>query len=97
METQPSLLQPLIFVGFLFVFMYFMIIRPQNNRNAEVALMISKIEKGSEVIAASGILGVVTDVKDLYVSIEISENTVVKLQKTAIASILPKGTLGSIK
>tara|TARA_B100000767_G_scaffold154330_1_gene145196 strand:- start:1153 stop:1446 length:294 start_codon:yes stop_codon:yes gene_type:complete len=97
METQPSLLQPLIFVGFLFVFMYFMIIRPQNKRNAEVALMISKIEKGSEVIAASGILGVVTDVKDLYVSIEISENTVVKLQKTAIASILPKGTLGSIK
>jgi preprotein translocase subunit YajC len=58
--------------------------------------MISKVEKGSEVIAASGILGKVTDVKDLYVSIEISENNVIKLQKTAIANILPKGTIDSI-
>tara|TARA_B100000768_G_scaffold180591_1_gene200979 strand:- start:567 stop:866 length:300 start_codon:yes stop_codon:yes gene_type:complete len=95
--AQPSLIQPLAFVGFLFVFMYFMMIRPQNKRNAEIAQMISKIEKGSEVIAASGILGKVIDVKDLYVSIEISDNTVIKLQKTAIASILPKGTLDSIK
>ena len=95
--AQPSLIQPLAFVVLLFVFMYFKMIRPQNKRNAEVALMISKIEKGSEVIAASGILGKVIDVKDLYVSIEISDNTVIKLQKTAIASILPKGTLDSIK
>ena len=71
-------------------------IRPQNKRNAEILDMISKVEKVSEVIAASGILGKVTDVKDLYVSIEISENNIIKLQKTAIANILPKGTIDSI-
>jgi|TARA_B000000475_G_C15811752_1_gene371892 preprotein translocase subunit YajC len=94
--AQPSMFQPLIFFGFFMVLIYFMMIRPQNKRNAEILDMISKVEKGSEVIAASGILGKVTDVKDLYVSIEISENNVIKLQKTAIANILPKGTIDSI-
>ena len=56
-----------------------------------------KLEKGSEVIAASGILGKVKDISGAYVSIEISENNVIKLQKSAIANILPKGTIDSIK
>ena len=94
--AQPSMFQPLIFFGFFMVLIYFMMIRPQNKRNAEILDMISKVEKGSEVIAASGILGKVTDVKDLYVSIEISENNIIKLQQTAIANILPKGTIDSI-
>ena len=55
--AQPSLLTPLIFVGFFFVLMYFMIIRPQNKRNAIITDMLSNLENGSEVIAASGILG----------------------------------------
>jgi|TARA_Y100000385_G_scaffold82261_1_gene84244 preprotein translocase subunit YajC len=93
---EGSIYTPLIFVGFLFVFMYFMIIRPQNKRNKEVANMIAQVEKGTEIIGAGGILGKVTEVKDLYVSIEISSGTVIKLQKTAIANILPKGTIGSI-
>jgi len=77
--------------------MYFMIIRPQNKRNAQISDMLSKLEKGSEVIAASGILGKVKDISGAYVSIEIGENNIIKLQKSAIANILPKGTIDSIK
>jgi preprotein translocase subunit YajC len=74
-----------------------MIIRPQNKRNAQIKDMLSKLEKGSEIIAASGILGKVKDITGAYVSIEIGENNVIKLQKSAIANILPKGTIDSIK
>tara|TARA_E500000075_G_C6763531_1_gene208743 strand:- start:237 stop:461 length:225 start_codon:yes stop_codon:yes gene_type:complete len=74
-----------------------MIIRPQNKRNAQIKDMLSKLEKGSEIIAASGILGKVKDISGAYVSIQIGENNVIKLQKSAIASILPKGTIDSIK
>ena len=95
--TQPSLWPTLIIFGGLFLFMYFMIIRPQSKRNAQIKDMLSKLEKGSEVIAASGILGKVKDISGAYVSIEISENNVIKLQKSAIANILPKGTIDSIK
>ena len=79
------------------IFMYFMIIRPQNKRNAQIKDMLSKLEKGSEIIAASGILGKVKDISGAYVSIEIGENNIIKLQKSAIANILPKGTIDSIK
>jgi preprotein translocase subunit YajC len=59
--------------------------------------MLSKLEKGSEIIAASGILGKVKDISGAYVSIEIGDNNIIKLQKSAIANILPKGTIDSIK
>ena len=94
--AKGSLLSPLLFVGFLFVFMYFMIIRPQNKRNKEIADMVAQVEKGTEIIGVGGILGKVTEVKNLYVSIEISPGTVIKLQKSAISNILPKGTIDSI-
>jgi preprotein translocase subunit YajC len=74
-----------------------MIIRPQNKRNAQIKDMLSKLEKGSEIIAASGILGKVREISGNYVSLEIGENNIIKLQKSAIANILPKGTIDSIK
>ena len=95
--AQPSLWPTFVIFGGLFLFMYFMIIRPQNKRNAQIKDMLSKLEKGSEIIAASGILGKVKGISGAYVSLEIGENNVIKLQKSAIANILPKGTIDSIK
>ena len=95
--TQPSLWPTFVIFRGLFLFMYFMIIRPQNKRNAQIKDMLSKLEKGSEIIAASGILGKVREISGNYVSLEIGENNIIKLQKSAIANILPKGTIDSIK
>jgi len=91
-----DLFQPLLFLGFLLLFMYIVIIRPQNKRNKEINTMLSNLDVGTEVIAASGIIGKVKGIKGEYISIEVSENVVFKLQKSAIASILPKGTIDSI-
>ena len=88
-----DLFQPLIFLGFLLLFMYIVIIRPQNKRNKEINAMLSNLDVGAEIIAASGIIGKVKAIKGEYISIEVSENVVFKLQKSAIASILPKGTI----
>ena len=98
METaQPSLLSPLLFLGMLLLFMYVFIIRPQNKRTKEINEMLDNLVVGSEIIAASGILGKVKSIKGEYVSVEVSENVVFKLQRSAIANILPKGTIESIK
>ena len=91
-----DLFQPLIFLGFLLLFMYIVIIRPQNKRNKEINAMLSNLDVGAEIIAASGIIGKVKAIKGEYISIEVSENVIFKLQKSAIASILPKGTIDSI-
>jgi preprotein translocase subunit YajC len=58
--------------------------------------MMNNLEKGDEVIAASGILGKVKEIKGDYVAIEVSENITFKLQKNAISNTLPKGTIASI-
>ena len=58
--------------------------------------MLGALEKGDEVVAASGILGKIRDIKGDYVSIEVSPSITFKLQKTAISGTLPKGTIDSI-
>ena len=95
--AHPSLLSPLLFLGMLLLFMYVFIIRPQNKRTKEINEMLDNLVVGSEIIAASGILGKVKSIKGEYVSVEVSENVVFKLQRSAIANILPKGTIDSIK
>jgi preprotein translocase subunit YajC len=59
--------------------------------------MLTNLDVGTEVIAASGIIGKVKAIKGDYISLEVSDNVVFKLQKSAIANILPKGTIDSIK
>ena len=85
----------IFFMGFLLL-MYFMTIRPQQKRMKALKNMMDGLEKGDEVVAASGIIGRIKDIKGDYVSIEVSENITFKLQKTAISNILPKGTIASI-
>ena len=100
-ETQQQLPwwlpDPIIvfFIGFL-ALMYFMTIRPQQKRMKALQEMMDGLEKGDEVVAAGGIIGRINEIKGPYVSIEVSENITFKLQKTAIANTLPKGTIASI-
>ncbi len=78
----------------VYVHLYY---QPQSKRNKEINEMLENLQVGSEVIAASGILGKVKSIKGEYISIEVSETVVFKLQRSAIANILPKGTIDSIK
>ena len=100
-ETQQQLPwwlpDPIIvfFIGFL-ALMYFMTIRPQQKRMKALQEMMDGLEKGDEVVAAGGIIGRIKEIKGPYVYIEVSENITFKLQKTAIANTLPKGTIASI-
>ena len=96
MDTTGSAFTPLIFLFSFMVLLYFMSIRPQQKRAKELQNMMDNLEKGDEVIAASGILGKIKEIKGDYVAIEVSENITFKLQKTAISNTLPKGTIASI-
>jgi preprotein translocase subunit YajC len=96
MDSTGSAFTPLIFLFLFMILFYFMTIRPQQKRAKELQDMMNNLEKGDEVIAASGILGKVKEIKGDYVAIEVSENITFKLQKNAISNTLPKGTIASI-
>ena len=96
MDTTGSAFTPLIFLFTFMILLYFMSVRPQQKRAKELQNMMNNLEKGDEVIAASGILGKVKEIKGEYVAIEVSDNITFKLQKNAISNTLPKGTIASI-
>jgi preprotein translocase subunit YajC len=89
-----ALLMPLMMVV-LFGIMYFMMIRPQSKRQKELRDMIAGLAKGDEVVTGGGIAGRIDEVGDNFVSVEIAPNVKIKVQKTSIQQVLPKGTLKS--
>jgi preprotein translocase subunit YajC len=76
----------------MFVVLYFLMIRPQMKKAKEVKTMLEGLQKGDEVIAV-GILGRISRIGDTYLSIEIAPNTTIQVQKQAVTTLLPKGTI----
>jgi preprotein translocase subunit YajC len=80
----------------MFVLLYFMLIRPQMKRAKDHKAMIAALEKGAEVVTAGGIVGRITKLSDAYITMEIAPNTEVVVQKQAVQTLLPKGTMKAI-
>jgi preprotein translocase subunit YajC len=77
----------------MFVVMYFLMIRPQQKRAKEQKAMMEALAKGDEVVTIGGILGKVSKVNEQHVTIEVATGTEIVVQKHAVSSLLPKGTL----
>lgn len=80
----------------MFVVLYFLMIRPQMKRQKEQKSMMEALTKGDEVVTAGGMLGRVTKVTDAYVTLDIANGTEVVVQKAAVSTLLPKGTIKSL-
>jgi preprotein translocase subunit YajC len=80
---------PLILI---FVLFYFLLIRPQAKRAKEHKQMVEALAKGDEVVTNGGLLGRVNEVGESFLIVEIAEGTEVKVQRNAVASLVPKGT-----
>ena len=89
-------------IGFLpiilmFVLLYFLMIRPQMKRAKETKAMIEALQKGDEVVTAGGVVGRITKLGEQYVTVEIAPETEIVVQRGAIQTPLPKGTLKSLQ
>ena len=73
-----------------------MIIRPQMKQAKEQRNMIAALQKGDEVVTSGGIVGKINKVSENFVSVEIAANVEITVQRQAIQSALPKGTIKSI-
>ena len=76
---------------------YFFVLRPQSKRAKEHKAMTEGLQRGDEVVTTGGEVGRVSKVYEQYVGVELAENIEVTVQKVAIQSVLPKGTIKSIK
>lgn len=86
-------IEMLLMMGVFFAIMYFMIIRPQQKRAKEHKLMLEALSKGDEIVTGGGVLGKVAGINENFVELTIADNVTIKVQKQAVASVLPKGTM----
>jgi preprotein translocase subunit YajC len=93
--SGPGYEQFIIIIG-MFALLYFLMIRPQMKRAKEHKQMTEALQKGDEVVAAGGLVGKITQIGEAYISIQIAPNTEVQVQRTAVQTLLPKGTIKSI-
>ncbi len=94
-QSEGSLMSllPLILI---FAVFYLLLIRPQSKRAKEHKQMIEALQRGDEIITNGGELGLILNVSESYVVVEIAPNVEVTLLKTAVQTLLPKGTLKNI-
>jgi len=94
--AQPNALVQFAPLVVLFVLFYFLLIRPQMKRSKETRQMIDKIAKGDELVLAGGLAGKVVNIGESFLTVEVAEGVNVKVQKSAVGSVLPKGTLKTL-
>ncbi len=90
--TAPDLGMNLVFIVIMFGVLYFMMIRPQMKRQKEQKAMLEALSRGDEVVAA-GILGKIVDLDANYVKLEIAKGVTIQVQRGAVGTLLPKGTV----
>jgi preprotein translocase subunit YajC len=92
MDSQTLItFAPLIFI---FAIMYFLMIRPQQQRMKELRNMVENVRRGDTVVTAGGIVGRVTKAPvkdDPEVTVEIADNVQVRVIKSTISEVRAKG------
>lgn len=75
---------PLILIFLVF---YFFIIRPQQKREKQRKAMIAAVAKADRVITAGGIHGIVTQVEETSVLVDVSGGIKLRVEKNSLASV----------
>ncbi len=99
-QGGPGQGQNLLVTVFPFIVMiplfYFMLIRPQMRKAKETRQMLGTLAKGDEIITIGGLAGRISSIGEVYLTVEIAPGVEVKVQKSGITSVLPKGTLKTL-
>jgi preprotein translocase subunit YajC len=79
----------------LIVLFWFLMLRPQMKRAKEHKKLVESLGKGDEIVTQGGMAGRVVQVGEQYVMVEFPAGAQFAVQRDAVASVLPKGTLKS--
>jgi preprotein translocase subunit YajC len=69
----------------IFVVLYFLMILPQQRRQKKHQEMLGALKRGDRIILASGIHGIITNVRESTFSVKIADNTEVEVDRSAVS------------
>lgn len=85
-SSSGTLLSLVPFV-LIFVIFYFLLILPQQKRQKAQRAMLDDLKKGDKIITASGIWGTIANLGKETVTLQVADNTKIKIQKEHIAKL----------
>lgn len=87
---QGDPMSMLITFGLIGIIFYFLLIRPQRKQQKELKERQENLKAGDKVVSAGGIYGIVREVQQDTVKLEIAPNTIIKIAKTSIVTNVAK-------
>lgn len=84
---------PMIIVIVMIVLLYGWMWYQHNRKNKNHQQMIDNLQKGDDLATTGGLLGKVAKIDDNHIVLQVSSETEVYIQKSAVATVLPKGTV----
>jgi preprotein translocase subunit YajC len=85
--AQPSVFEAFLPMAIVFGIFYVLVIGPSRKKQADQDALLKSLKAGDKVILASGIYGVIVGVEESAVSVRISDNTKIRVQRSAIAAL----------
>ena len=85
--ATPNPIMSFVPIILIFVIFYFLLIRPQQQKQKQHLELISKLKKGDHVVTTGGICGIIGTVKDSTVLLKIDENVKIEVQKNCITYV----------
>jgi preprotein translocase subunit YajC len=76
----------------MFVVFYFLLIWPQQKKAKAHRQLLANLQKGDNVVTASGIYGQITGITDTTVTLEIAEKVRIKISRSAVAGVVKNPT-----
>ena len=95
-QSQPSPFTSLLPLVVIFVIFYFLLIRPQSKRAKEQRRMVGGLVVGDEIVTTGGLVGKVIKAGEQYLSVELTQGVEVRVQRHAVNTLLPKGTIKTL-
>jgi preprotein translocase subunit YajC len=84
----PNPLASFVPIILIFIIMYFLLFRPQMKRQKEQQRLIAALKTGDRVVTASGIHGLISNVKERTVILKIADNVKIEVEKSAIGNVI---------
>lgn len=85
------LTNPIVPIAFIFVIMYFLILRPQTKKAGDHQKMLAALKRNDEVVTTGGLIGRIVELSDQLVTLEIAPNVRVRVERSQIGAISAYG------
>ncbi|HKV45033.1 MAG TPA: preprotein translocase subunit YajC [bacterium] len=85
----------LVYLLAVFGVLYVLMIRPQQVQQKRYRDMVGRLKKGDRVLTRGGLYGVILDIKENDLTLELAQNVRVRADRTAVQSLVKRGSQGS--